>query len=168
MERRDLFTFLFKSKQQKEPKEMILRPPYFYDEASFSKDCQECEGICATFCEEKIIVIQEDKTPKLDLNLGGCTYCDECAKVCPSGVLSLENKKEINCMIVIEQNKCMSWSNVMCFSCKDPCLDDAIVFNGLFQPVIDMEKCTSCGFCIRVCPSEAIGIKEKIIQEGSL
>jgi len=159
MERRDLFTYFFKPKQ-KEVKEIIIRPPYFGDEFSFDKDCQNCEGICANFCQEKIIVIQDDKTPKIDFSFGGCTYCDECAKVCPLGVLSIENKSIIKATVKIENDKCMSWNNVMCFSCKDPCLEDAIKFNGIFRPTIDEEKCTSCGFCIGVCPSLAITVSE--------
>ena len=34
-----------------------IRPPYFKDLDSFDKGCLECDGICATFCEENIIVI---------------------------------------------------------------------------------------------------------------
>lgn len=161
MERRDLFTFFFKSKKE-EVKETIIRPPYFLDEFSFNKDCQNCEGMCATFCQEKIIVIMVDKTPKIDFNLGGCTYCNECANVCPSGVLKIENRKLIKANIQIDHNKCMSWSSVMCFSCKDPCMDDAIKFNGLFSPIIDEEKCTNCGFCVAICPSEAIIVQGEV------
>lgn len=47
----------------------------------------------------------------------------------------------------------------MCFSCKDPCLDDAIEFLGMFRPEIVTDKCTSCGFCLRACPTSAIEIK---------
>ncbi len=52
----------------------------------------------------------------------------------------------------------------MCFSCKDPCLDDAIEFIGMFRPEIIDDKCTSCGFCIKACPTQAIEIK--IIDQG--
>jgi ferredoxin-type protein NapF len=45
---------------------------------------------------------------------------------------------------------------VICFSCKEPCIDDAILFNGMFNPVIDMDKCTGCGFCLGRCPTLAI------------
>ncbi|MDD2699072.1 MAG: ferredoxin-type protein NapF [Arcobacteraceae bacterium] len=157
MERRDIFTFLFKPKEKE--KETIVRPPYFLNQFSFNKECQNCEGICANFCQEKIIVIMNDKTPKLDFNLGGCTYCDDCAIHCPTDVLNIENKQTIEVEIEINKEKCMSWHNTMCFSCKDPCLDDAIKFNGVFQPIIDIEKCTNCGFCVAVCPSSAIDFK---------
>jgi ferredoxin-type protein NapF len=54
----------------------------------------------------------------------------------------------------------MSWNNTMCFSCKDPCLEDAIFFNAMFKPIINENKCTNCGFCVSVCPSNAIFIKK--------
>ena len=45
------------------------------------------------------------------------------------------------------------------FSCKDPCVDNAIDFQGLFNPTIDLTKCTSCGFCVSVCPTDAIKLE---------
>jgi len=164
MERRELFGSLFSpfKGEKKEKKDVVVRPPYFQSEDSFYKGCFECTDTpCITFCEENIIVIKEDKTPVLDFKLGGCTYCDECAKVCPNDVLKVEYKKSINVKVEIDIMRCMSWHQTMCFSCKDPCLDDAIDFLGMFRPSIDGEKCTNCGFCIGVCPSDAIVIKEK-------
>ncbi len=160
MQRRELFSSLFSSKK-KEDKQIIIRPPYFEGESSFSKECVNCDGICSTFCEENIIVIGEDKTPYIDFTKGGCTYCDECAKACPVGVLKIENKKLIDVKIEIDMIKCMSWHNTMCFSCKDPCLDDAIEFLAMFRPSIN-NNCTSCGFCINYCPTQAIIIKKAI------
>lgn len=161
MERRELFSSLFSNKK-KENKEILVRPPYFKSEDSFYKECLKCiDTPCVTFCEENIIVISKDKTPKLDFKTGGCTYCDECAKNCPNGVLEIENKKLIDVKVEIDMLKCMSWHQTMCFSCKDPCLDDAIEFLGMFRPSIKEDKCTACGFCINVCPVEAIAIKHK-------
>lgn len=160
MERRELFTFMFKKKE--EPKKYIARPPYFTNEEQFAIDCISCDGKCAVVCPEKIITILEDKTPSLDFSLGGCTYCDECALICPSGTLSLSHKKKIDMVVSIDTTRCMSWQSTMCFSCKDPCLDDAILFDGIFKPTISSESCTSCGFCIKVCPSDAITYTQTI------
>jgi ferredoxin-type protein NapF len=159
MERRELFGSLF-SKKKKENEEIVVRPPYFLDKDSFYKECISCEETpCVTFCEENIIVMDKDKTPKIDFKLGGCTFCDECAKACPSEVLSLEHRKNIDVKVEIDIMKCVSWHNTMCFSCKDPCLDDAINFLAMFRPSIDTQKCTSCGFCMGYCPTDAIIIK---------
>jgi len=158
MKRRELFSSLASSFKQEKKQEKILRPPYFKDEEVFFTSCIECaDAPCSTACEENIIKIQEDKTPKLDFSNSGCTYCDECANACPYNVLSLEYKKNIDAIIEIDVTKCLSWNQTMCFSCKDPCLDEAIDFLAMFRPEIN-DNCTSCGFCIKYCPTQAIKI----------
>ena len=158
MQRRELFSSLASSLKKEQKQEKLLRPPYFDDESLFHNECNKCEGKCATVCEEEIIKIADDKTPYLNFSNSGCTYCDECAKACEFGVLDLENKKLIDASISINKNKCVSWHHTMCFSCKDPCLDNAIDFAAMFMPTIN-EKCTACGFCISRCPTDAIDIK---------
>ncbi len=165
MKRRELFGSLasaFKPKQ-----EALIRPSYFQDESAFNKECHQCDGKCATVCEEHIIKIGEGKIPYLVFNESGCTYCDECAIACEPDVLHVDFKSNINAIFEIDVVKCMSWHNTMCFSCKDPCLDDAIVFNGVFCPQIDMNKCTSCGFCVKVCPTNAITVEVKQYEQSS-
>ena len=137
--------------------DVVLRPPYFSDIDAFGLECQSCNAECATVCQEQIIIIGEDKTPYLDFSKRGCTYCDECAIACPSDILLVENRSNVYANVVINESKCLSWQGVMCFSCKDPCLEDAIDFKAMFTPTIN-EKCTSCGFCIGRCPTEAIDI----------
>ena len=159
IKRRELFSSLA-SFGKRGRESFDIRPPYVKDSDSFSKLCIECDGICATVCEENIIVIKEDKTPILDFKKSGCTYCDECAKACEFGVLEIEFKKNINAKITIDMLECMSWHKTICFSCKDVCLDNAIDYLGLFRPEIDTQKCTSCGFCVGVCPCEAIKVEK--------
>ena len=162
MERRELFSFLSSSvkevvRESKNDEAVVVRPPYYSDLDAFATECQKCEAQCASLCQEQIIIIGEDKTPYLDFSKRGCTYCDECAVACPSDVLLVENKSQIFASIVINKDKCLSWQGVMCFSCKDPCLENAIDFKAMFMPEIN-EKCTNCGFCIGRCPAEAIDI----------
>jgi ferredoxin-type protein NapF len=159
--RREFFRSLkprLDSREKGETKEIILRPPYAFDESLFLSRCVECEDkACATFCEEEIIVIRADGTPTLNFSKKGCTFCQECAKVCKSGVLSLESGVEmINAEFKIDIDSCVAHHKVICFSCKEPCIDDAILFNGLFNPVIDEERCTGCGYCFGRCPTIAI------------
>ena len=162
MQRRELFSFLSSSikGEEKKTEPIILRPPYYSDISLFHNECSKCEAKCATVCEEEIIKITQDKTPYLDLSKGGCTFCDECALACEMNVLQVENVKNIEADIIINQSKCMSWEGVMCFSCKDPCFEDAIEFKAMFMPTINQDKCTGCGFCIGRCPSYAIDITE--------
>lgn len=54
--------------------------------------------------------------------------------------------------------------------CQAECPKDAIVMNDKGEPIIDLEKCTRCRRCIRVCPAEAIEIyytpeEQKILEE---
>jgi len=164
MERRELFSFLSSSVKEvgreKNKEEIIVRPPYYKDADAFATECQNCQGECASLCQEQIIVIQEDKTPRLDFSKRGCTYCDACAQGCPSDLLLVQNKHEIAVDVVINEQKCLSWQGVMCFSCKDPCLENAIDFKAMFMPKIN-DACTSCGFCIGRCPAEAIELVQK-------
>lgn len=159
MNRRELFSSFgasLKSEAQKS-NNSFLRPPYFKDEALFHKQCPDCENKCDTVCEEEIIKIAKDGSPYIVFGASGCTFCDECAIVCQAGVLDITFKQNINANITISQSKCLSWNHTMCFSCKDPCLDNAIDFQAMFMPTIN-DKCTSCGFCISRCPVDAIEI----------
>ena len=164
MERRNFFKNLTQTLQPSKKSGVVVRPPYFREGEDFSK-CIECEGFCVEKCETNIIKIGEDKTPSLDFSQNGCTFCDACALACPEDVLELEYKNGVDVTIEIDPKKCMSWSKSICFSCKDPCLDNAIEFSGMFYPEIVADRCTSCGFCIKYCPTEAIIIKEKEREE---
>jgi ferredoxin-type protein NapF len=156
MDRRELFTSFAKPFKDNTKDSNIIRPPYFNNEDDF-KNCFSCKDkACITSCEENIIVVCDDKSVKLDFLVSGCTYCDDCAIACQDDVLKLEYKTQIVANIKIDTSKCMSWNQTMCFSCKDPCLDDAINFQGMFKPEINLNQCTMCGFCIKYCPSDAI------------
>ena len=158
MQKRELFSSLALSLRGAKKQEHPLCPPYFSDNSLFHNECNKCDAKCAAVCEEDIIKIADDKTPYLLFSLSGCTYCDKCAVACEFGVLQIENKKQISAKVTIDKAKCLSWDHTMCFSCKDPCLDKAIDFKAMFMPTIN-DKCTSCGFCISRCPTDAIQIK---------
>jgi len=54
--------------------------------------------------------------------------------------------------------------------CESECQKDAITMNEKGEPIIDLEKCTRCRRCIKVCPVEAIEIfytpeEQKILDE---
>ena len=138
----------------------MVRPPYGVSESFFQSKCPSCESkSCVASCDEKIIFIADDGTPALTFKRNGCTFCDECAKVCEEGVLSVENSNtagELNAIFRISLESCVAHHGVVCFSCKEPCVDNAILFNGMFAPVIDDDKCTGCGFCLSRCPTQAI------------
>jgi len=146
----------------------VVRPPYGLSESLFQSECPTCESkACVASCEEKIIFIAEDGTAQLSFAQSGCTFCDACANACQTGVLSLGEStytQRIAATFQINTQSCVAHNRVICFSCKEPCIDDAILFNGLFNPVIDMNLCTGCGFCISVCPVDAIECTPLLIE----
>jgi len=159
--RRDFFkSFAKPLSQTKEESLLLVRPPYGSLESLFQSECPACESkACVASCDEKIIFIADDGTPALTFEKNGCTFCEECAKACEPGVLSLENEETseyLNAIFKISLDACVAHHGVICHSCKEPCIDNAILFNGMFNPVIDDEKCTACGFCISRCPTQAI------------
>jgi len=170
-DRREFFKSFTKPLKQNQEEEspLLIRPPYGKDESTFQNKCPSCESkACATFCDEKIIIILDDGTPSLDFSKNGCTFCDECANVCTEEVLSLDNKQtaeSLNAIFYIDFKKCIAHQGVICYSCKEPCIDDAILFNGMFNPIIDEDRCTGCGFCISRCPTNAIEYKVTKIKE---
>ena len=168
--RRDfLNTFRKPLVQNVEDLPFVVRPPYGLEESLFQSECIECESkACVASCDEQIILIEEDGTPRLNFSNSGCTFCEECAEACEFEVLSLDNihsSDHVNATFQISIQSCIAHNGVICFSCKEPCIDDAILFNGLFNPVIDDDKCTGCGFCLGRCPTEAISYIPKPIME---
>ena len=169
--RRDFFKSFAKPLQQsaKDVSPLVVRPPYGLSESLFQSECPACESkACVASCEEKILYIGEDGTAQLSFASSGCTFCDDCAHACEAGVLNLEQsayREKIAASFVINTQGCVAHNQVICFSCKEPCIDDAILFNGMFNPVIDMSRCTGCGFCISVCPVDAIECTPEMIVD---
>jgi len=160
--RRDFFRSFAKPLQQspKDASPLVVRPPYGLSESLFQSKCPTCiDQACIASCEEKILYVGEDGTAQLNFAGSGCTFCDACAQACTGGVLNLEQsayREQIAAEFLIHTQACVAHNQVICFSCKEPCIDDAILFNGMFNPVIDRDRCTGCGFCISVCPVDAI------------
>ena len=170
--RRDFFkSFAKPLRQTREESPLLVRPPYGSLESLFQSECPACESkACVTSCDEKIIFIADDGTPTLDFSKNGCTFCDDCAKACEADVLSLENEETseyLNAIFTISLNACVAHHGVICNACKEPCIDNAILFNGMFNPVIDADKCTACGFCISRCPTQAISFDVFALQKAS-
>ena len=165
--RRDFFNGFRKPLNIKNAEEevLILRPPYASSESLFESVCVNCESkACVASCDEQIIILGDDGTPTLSFLKSGCTFCEECAIACTAtenevNVLNLANTLNaeiLNAKFKISTRACVAHNGVICFSCKEPCIDDAILFNGMFNPIIDLDKCTACGFCLSRCPTIAI------------
>jgi len=56
--------------------------------------------------------------------------------------------------VVVDETKCLGYS---CGICEKVCTFDAIRLSGPDGiPVIDPNKCTSCGDCVNACPEQAL------------
>jgi NAD-dependent dihydropyrimidine dehydrogenase PreA subunit len=56
--------------------------------------------------------------------------------------------------ITVDETKCLGYS---CRICEKVCTFDAIRLSGPNGiPVIDPNKCTSCGDCVNACPEQAL------------
>lgn len=166
--RRDFFNFFLNGGKQKKSNSWLPLPPYNQDKSLFEKFCKDCEKPCVKACEaicQKGILKIFDGIPYVDFSLEGCKLCGECAKACPNGVLEEESESHWNFEVCIDELQCLGYHKTMCYTCKEACQSvlgsqKAIDFIGMFYPVIN-KNCIGCGFCVGVCPTQAIVLKER-------
>lgn len=149
-------------REKKEGGTAKVRPPYNQVFTLFEKKCPECiDAPCVNACEEEIIALDDKKIPYIVFTKSGCTFCEECARACPHEVLHGEPhvKATLKAKFSINTAQCLAWNATICRSCADVCDAKAIPFFGMFRPLIETDKCTGCGFCVSICPTEAITFK---------
>jgi ferredoxin-type protein NapF len=122
--------------------------------------CVTCtSSACKNVCEENIVVREEGSAaPYLDFSRRGCTFCGECQRACEYDCFVAEPVHKIDGEIRIGILSCLAWNKTICRSCADVCNDKAIQFSGLWNPEINSNACTACGFCIGVCPAYSISV----------
>jgi ferredoxin len=101
--------------------------------------------------ENGIVVIDEEK----------CTSCGMCVKECPRTLIKLlprEAKVTVRCLnqaSAKDARAACSKACIACRRCEKACNYDAIhVIDNC--AIIDPEKCTLCGECVKVCPTKCI------------
>ena len=133
-----------------------LLPGFIADK---SDNCLSCiTSACKNVCEEGIIVRVDATIPYLDFSRRGCTFCGECISACESDCFVAEPITSLKAQVQIGILSCLAWNKTICRSCADVCNDKAIQFTGLWNPEIDSNACTACGFCVGVCPAFTITI----------
>ncbi|ROS01559.1 periplasmic nitrate reductase maturation protein NapF [Sinobacterium caligoides] len=138
------------------------RPPWV-TESSLLDACSRC-GDCITACPEKIIVHGNDQYPELDFTRSGCDYCGDCAASCQQEVFLPQQQRRPALawqQRAVLNERCLNYNQVMCQSCQDSCQTEAIHFSyqdRIPRPVINLERCDGCGFCLSVCPTQAIDL----------
>lgn len=90
-----------------------------------------------------------------------CTGCGNCVTACPRDLYFLKplgRLVHVCCMSYDKPKDTMKVCKVGCIGCRKcekECKFDAIHITD-FLSTIDYEKCTSCGACVRVCPTNSI------------
>ena len=90
-----------------------------------------------------------------------CTGCGNCVDACPRNLFMLKplgRLVHVTCKSLDKAKDVMKACKVGCIGCKKCekiCKFDAIHI-GNFLAEIDYEKCTSCGLCVKECPTSAI------------
>jgi len=90
-----------------------------------------------------------------------CTSCGKCVAACPKGLfelVSLARLVHIRCESRDKGKDVRRYCKVGCIACKKcetVCKFDAVHVEDNLA-VIDYEKCTSCGMCVKECPTGTI------------
>lgn len=138
--------------------------PWVKSAASFTDDCTRC-GKCVSACETNVIINGDGGFPTVDFSRGECTFCYQCADVCPEPIFLPQASAPWQIKADIKQN-CLAYQNVECRSCGETCDTMAIQFklqlNKVAQPVINVDDCSGCGACVSVCPTAAIHVSNTI------
>lgn len=133
-----------------------IRPPWAH--TNFSDLCTRCND-CIEACEENIITKGDGGFPTIDFSRGGCTFCGKCGDADSCNAFDKASEIPWNNQITIN-NECLSAKGIVCRACGEICESRAIRFElkpgGIAEPKVDTENCNGCGFCIPVCPGNAI------------
>jgi RnfABCDGE-type electron transport complex B subunit len=117
---------------------------------------------CVKVCPFGAISMNTEDLPVVDKNK--CKACNKCVEICPKKLFSL---------VPVTSNVYVACSShdlgkdtkavcpvgcIACRKCEQACPADAIhVIDNL--AVIDYQKCTSCGECVKVCPMKTILVR---------
>jgi ferredoxin-type protein NapF len=153
-----------------QPRSSIL-PPWSLAPDDFKALCDGC-GDCVAACAENVLILGEDGLPAVDFSDNFCTFCGECARLCPTGALHCEPEHPPwNLSVSINEN-CLINKNVLCQICVEQCDKEAIILPRTMQdeesPEITAEKCDGCGACYGTCPANAIVFKKKNEQRSNI
>jgi len=142
----------------------VLRPPW--TDEDFEAKCEAC-GDCIQACPRRILRADAQNFPFVDYARTGCDFCGECAKFCETGAI---RKAGIPWQLEVRVlARCLAVRGTICRSCEEICEEEAISFrlglNGKSYPMIDADECNGCGFCVAPCPTKAIAIQVKQMEE---
>ncbi len=130
-------------------------------------------GHCVNVCPYKAIKLGPDRLPIIDPKL--CIGCGICVTECPRQVIELIPKTQLIYLACKTMDKGRDVKSV----CKKGCITCTICvkvcpYEGAISmqpgphgsagniPVIDYEKCTSCGICRAKCPTDSFTDRARV------
>ncbi len=145
----------------------VIRPPWAIAEEQFIELCSRCDK-CISICPEKIIFRGDGGFPEVKFVDSGCELCEDCLDVCEPKVLKKTSKDSLPWLHKVEViTKCLPMQGVICRTCSEACNEDVISFileaGKVAVPKLNLENCNGCGFCIAMCPVDAI-----VLCEGNI
>lgn len=164
LSRRALLKANFKASQQP------VRLPWVRDELEFVDACSRC-GDCIKACPENIVIKGDGGFPELNFSRGECTFCTDCVTSCSEDLFASLDDHPWSLKADIT-DECLSVKKVVCIICKEQCEAEAISFipkvGSVSQPILDLEKCTGCGACVKPCPAKAIKLSYQYNENEQL
>ncbi|MFB9214195.1 ferredoxin-type protein NapF [Vibrio sinaloensis] len=149
---------------RKQVDETNVRLPWIKSASEFTELCSRC-GKCADNCETNIIIKGDGGFPTVDFSIDECTFCYQCAEICPEPIFLAQSEQPWNAKAAIN-NQCLAQQNVECRSCGDMCETMAIKFKleigKVAQPNIELDECNGCGACVSVCPTSSINVSNLV------
>lgn len=119
-------------------------------------------GDCVKVCPFGAIKMSAEGLPVVDINK--CRACNKCVLACPKKLFSLtpaSGKVYVACSshdLGKDTKAVCCVGCIACRLCEKACKFDAIqVLDNV--ALIDYNKCTSCGECVKVCPAKTIKVR---------
>lgn len=146
---------------------VAIRAPWSQAEPLFIDACLRLHH-CIDACPEKILIRGDGGYPRIDFQLGECTFCGACARACPSPAFRAMDEIPWALRARVG-DACLTRQNVVCRSCGDHCEVEAIRFTprlgAVAEPFVDAAICNGCGACVASCPTRALTVTASKSQE---
>lgn len=155
-------------------------PPGFASRNAYLRRCTACAA-CVAACPTGVLRpstrefgLGHTLQPVMDYSAAACaTDCNRCTQVCPSGAIMPLTLGEKRRFVIgkarIRLQNCLAYGRgETCGRCARRCpygaLTMTVFSDGRRGPQLDLTKCTGCGQCETVCPSEPY---KAIVIEGT-
>jgi H+/Na+-translocating ferredoxin:NAD+ oxidoreductase subunit B len=125
-------------------------------------------GTCRDACPVSAITIDENHVRWVDRDR--CTGCGLCVEVCPRNLIEIVPRDQQVLVMCNSEDKgaqakkICSVCCIACKKCEKVCDFDAIEVVDNYAR-IDFDKCTQCGKCIDVCPTDVL---VRVVPAGHL